>query len=253
MGYLRIKIGLSAAAISVLGYTLAGGAPAQLPTVFLSAFLFIISIYSFNTHTDTVEDYANRRGINSYATSKSGVLVSAACAIAAACMAGALGMLPLLLLLGGGAIGFMYSVLGWKRILHLKNMSIAVGFLLDFLYGVFSGGPLSTAVAAVAIAVFAIIFGMSVLADMRDVHGDRLAGVRTYAALFGIGRARPVVALSFAVAGIMVIASNVPFLLWLVPFLAASTLVAYASSDSGLAHHYMRVGIILVSVIGLFR
>ncbi len=106
-------------------------------------------------------------------------------------------------------IGFAYSYRivptprGWRRLKELyflKNTMSAVGFVITvFLYPLAVLGydvQLLGGLGAVAVLVgFFVLFEISyeILYDMRDLEGDRAAGVPSYPVVHGLTRARQII------------------------------------------------------------
>ena len=160
---------------------------------------FVVNL--LNRVVDLKEDAANRiTGTELVARHKRAVLVVGFGALAISFVATAV-LVPALVpfRVAFHALGFAYNWRllpwpgGWRRIKELafwKNTASATGFMLTvFCYPLATHERLaSVTLATVACAAaFFFLFELSyeVLYDLRDVEGDRLAGVRTWPVIFG--------------------------------------------------------------------
>ena len=197
--------GMSVAALAFLLYDL----PLH-PVLLSSAFLVTFSIYTLNLATDRHEDALNFPERARYFVSEPRLLlaIAAACYLAALAMGGtvALGTLPVLCIPLG--VGLLYSLrIGGTRLKDRfigKNATVSLSWALEaaLLPAVFAFR------APAVLLMFSLIFvkGLinTMLFDLRDVQGDRSAGVRTVPVVLGVAHTRR-----------LLLALNTSLLVWL--------------------------------------
>ncbi len=252
LDYLRIKIGLSASLITLLGYTLNNGLVEYRGIILVAGLFMTIAVYSYNFRTDVEEDKANGRIVNKYGEHNIGAVVSVSLAMIAIFISLSLSIYSLMALIGTGVIGFCYSVFNWKMIPHLKNISIALGFLLVHLFGILAAGNIGVTGIFSSLVIFFVIFGMGLLADLRDVKGDATVGIPTYPVIFGLEKSKLIVEGSFLLVIGLLIVGKIDVMKYLLPFVFCAIIISRTTNNFPLAHHYMRSGVILISMMNIF-
>lgn len=231
----NLLISLSATGVAVSTVVLADFPLDPVPLfIVFAATLFV---YSFNRLTDLAEDAQNvptrATFVEQYGTvllAVGGALYLAATALALATgIPGAPAMaVPLV-------VAVLYSVVGMKRILLVKNLLVGLSWgIIPLGVGVYYQRLLSTdilsmfAFITVALTIAAVVF------DIKDIEGDRAEGIATVPLVVGVGRTKQLAAVGTVVLGASVAALVVGgFLhrqyLLLVPFtgyMAVYTLLA---------------------------
>lgn len=201
----NLLISLSATSVAVSTIVLAEFPLDPVPLFIV--FAVTLFVYSFNRLTDLAEDEQNVPGralfVERYGTilfATGGVLYLVATAIAIATgIPGAPAMIVPL------TVAVLYSVVGVKRILFLKNLLVGLSWgMIPLGVGVYYERLLTldvlftfgfiTAALTIAAAVF----------DIKDIHGDRAEGIRTVPIVAGVERTRQSAAAASALLGLLV-------------------------------------------------
>lgn len=185
------------------------------------AFLVTFSIYTHNKLTDFEEDSVNNPNLVAFVAPRRDVLeVLASVAYAVAVALSLLGgPLALLLTLLPGAVAILYSS-EWlpfektqrlKEVLVVNTASISLAWAMPvaFLPLVFADARYSP-LAGIVLVYFLLHTFVSVeLFNVRDVAGDRQAGVATLPVVFGIARTRHLLyALDVVAIALLAVASS---------------------------------------------
>ena len=156
------------------------------------------------------------------------------------------------------ALGFAYNwplLPGRRRIKELalwKNVASATGFLLTVFAYPLAALPLRPDVGGALVAwaaLFFFLFELSyeVLYDLRDVEGDRLAGVRTWPVLLGpAGGWRVAAGLMLASAGVAALGYGAAALPWRIAVMGVAPLLQLV-----VAAQMVRRGVTARDCIGL--
>jgi 4-hydroxybenzoate polyprenyltransferase len=182
-------VAIGALGTLTFGYVFSGERPWLL--ALLSALdWFVVNL--LNRVVDLEEDAANRiPGTELVARHKRVVII-----IAVAVLLASLWLVPAVVgvRVAFHALGFAYN---WpmlpggvriKQLYFFKNTASATGFLLTCFAMPLAVQPARLEVVTIAVAAaFFFLFELSyeVLYDLRDAHGDRLAGIRSYPAVHG--------------------------------------------------------------------
>lgn len=215
-GFIRLNICISIASLAAIGYLLYSPPGQTLAYVILSAFFGCAGAYAYNNITDTREDLINRKRINHYSDKPAGKLIVALCTLAGLYFALRLSTYSLIAYLSFVTLLISYSWLRIKKYLLIKNIWTALGISQSLLIG-----ALATAHIGIT-QVFAVVFLMaltgSIIADMRDVGGDRKTGVVTLPVELSLTHsAQLVYALSAAIAALILAIGKDKFYI-LLPF-----------------------------------
>lgn len=187
----NLLISVSATSIAIVTILLAGESLTVLPLFIV--FAVTLFVYSFNRLTDLDADQTNvpdraafvrRYGRALFAVGAVLYLVAIAIAVVAGIRGAAALLVPLI-------VAVLYSVVGLQRVLLLKNLIVGfswgliplgVGVYYDILWSrhvLFLFGFV-TIMLTVAAAVF----------DIKDIRGDRAAGIRSVPLVLGVDRTR---------------------------------------------------------------
>ncbi len=177
--FIRPRMATYIAFRALAGYLLFNGAHWEGLAVLLSIFFSNAAIYGYNQLTDAKEDIANKREAPP-PEAKAVIAFSIALGLASSWLLGGVAPYFWLVLL---AIGLLYSLLRVKGIFPLKNFYIALGGALFFLFGASPQATFEPAMYAGALLMAAIAYVSSLQADLRDIVGDRAAGVKTIPAV----------------------------------------------------------------------
>lgn len=188
------------------------------PLVDLSVFCMIFTAYSINRKSDIEEDDVNREfgsrklaervyylGVGSLATG-----------VTAAALAGPLVLAPVLLF---AAVLVIYSVKllpksfrfrRLKEVPFVKNLSVAAAYSMLV---VFSMMAYSSVYWREAALVFWSLLGINVfistvIPDIRDIEGDRAAGIRTLPVILGGSKSRKLL-LGVNTLGLIILAASI--------------------------------------------
>lgn len=213
--FLRFKISLFAAFSATSGYLLFNPLSSDVLLAALSTFLLCATVASYNDITDVKEDSINRKNINPLVYSTKGKVITAACML--------LGLYFSFLLSVFSAAFFImplvafsaYSSFRMKRYLFVKNIYTALASSLVFFIG---AGEFTETAILYYLFVSGFVFIGSVISDIRDLDGDRAAGIRTIPIVFGEDLAKKFVHLSLLIVSILLIVSNLSGFFVLLPF-----------------------------------
>ncbi len=201
----NLLIALAAASVAVSTVLLVGLPLEPLP-VFI-VFAVTLFVYSFNRLADRAEDernvpsraaFVDRYGRPLFAV---GIALYLAAAVAAVFrgVPGAPAMgLPL-------AVAVLYSVVGLKRVLLVKNLLVGIAWgLIPLGVGVYYGRLTAVGVLFLTAFVTAMLTIAAVVFDIKDIEGDRAEGIRTVPVVVGPERARALAAGATALVGTLV-------------------------------------------------
>jgi 4-hydroxybenzoate polyprenyltransferase len=164
-------------------------------------FLLGFSIYNLNRKTDEAEDAINHQDRYRFTKKYEKSLYNAAivgCGFVL--ILGAwYGLLTFLMVLLPLILGVLYSIpclppsTGYRRLKEvpfLKNLIVAIawGVPLTFIPLFVSNMPVSFATVITLIYLCSFVFIASVLPDIRDMEGDKVAGIRTIPTVIGVER-----------------------------------------------------------------
>ena len=187
----NVFISVAATSVAVTTVVLAGLSLEFLPLFVV--FAVTLFVYSFNRLTDLAEDQQNVPGRADFVQRYGGLLLVLGTilylgATVVVFLEGVPGAPAMLLPL---AVAVLYSVVGVKRILLLKNLLVGLAWgLIPLGVGVYYGVLLSTDI----LFMFAFITAMLTIAasvfDIKDIEGDRAEGIRTVPLALGPRRTR---------------------------------------------------------------
>ena len=182
----NLFISLSAASVVVTTIGLAD-LPAD-PRPFVIVFAVTMFVYTVNRFTDLEEDEVNvpQRAAFVRRYGKHWLAFGALCYLAAIALAIAFDVpgvgfmiLPLL-------AAILYSTVGIKRVFLVKNLFVGAAWaLIPLGVGYYFGQPWRFEIIVLTAYVGAMITIAAVIFDIKDVTGDRAAGIRTVPNTFG--------------------------------------------------------------------
>jgi len=187
----NLFISLAAASVAVSTAVLVGLPLDPLP-VFI-VFAVTLFVYSFNRLADRAEDERNvpRRAafVDRYGKTLLGVGIALYLAAGVAAVlrevpgAPAMG-LPL-------AVALLYSVVGLKQVLLVKNLLVGIAWgLIPLGVGVYYGRLTAGGILFMAGFVTVMLTIAAVVFDIKDIEGDRSEGIRTVPIVVGPDRTR---------------------------------------------------------------
>ena len=237
--FVRFRMTAYIASRALIGYLLFNGLGWDALIVFVSAFCSTVAIYGYNQLTDTLEDRANKR--ESPPTEGWRIVILFVFAgFATAWLLG--GVAPYFWLLPLG-VGMLYSKLRIKEIFPLKNIYIALGGGLVFLYG---ASPQMEFVPAmfVGYALMATVaFIVSLEADLRDITGDKKTGVKSIPVVAGKSTGELIAYLAISILAIVTTAMK------LVLFYPLAVLEVPAAYHLGRGAHVKSQTYMIISVM----
>lgn len=225
LGFIRINVCLYTASLAATGYLLFSRPEPVLIYVVLSSFFGCAAAYAYNNTTDLKEDLINRKKLNYFSDKPAGKAIVALCTIAGLSFALQLPVESVLVYFVFTALFVGYSSLRIKKYLLLKNIWTAFGVSQFFLIGLFASG------SAVETAYYTVVFSLaligSIIADMRDVEGDRKIGINTLSVKLGIRFSRLFLYLLYATVAGLILADGMREFYIVLPFSAiAVTLIS---------------------------
>ena len=270
----RFELPFSAGVCVILGELLAlGNIPTgkEMTLGFLSVFLISATSLILNDYFDLESDRINapERPLPAGLVTKRDVMLLSWVVTALGFIAAALlSFQALLVSILAWAVGFLYN---WhfKKTGLLGNLMVSFSVGMTFIFGgIAVGRPFETVVWFFGVLALLINAGEEIAADAMDVEGDRKAGSRSLAVLFGQENA---IRISAAIFFLVIVITFLPFLLgwmeWLyvLPFLFMDGMILFSVIkllDSKMVNRrmYIRriylsasVAILFVIVIRLLR
>jgi len=215
----RFELPLTAGVCVILGELLALG---RFPSVraallgFLSVFLISAAALILNDYFDLESDKINaphRPLPSGLVTGQEVVMLTAGVTVLGLLTSYLLSLEALLLASLVWVVGFLYN---WrfKRAGFWGNLLVSFSVGMTFIFGgIAAGAPFERVVWLFASLSFLVNLGEEIAADAMDVAGDRVAGSRSLAVLYGSEAALKVSAALFL---LVIVVSGLPFLLgWL--------------------------------------
>lgn len=204
----NLLISLSATSVAVSTIVLAD-LPFDILPLFI-VFAVTLFVYSFNRLTDLAEDKQNvpgrvsfveRYGKILFATGGVLYLVATAAAIATGVPGAPAMIVPL-------TVAVLYSVVGVKRILFVKNLLVGLSWgMIPLGVGVYYERLLTVDILFVFGFVTAALTIAAVVFDIKDIEGDRAEGIRTVPIVAGVERTRRSTAGASVLLGLLVAGS----------------------------------------------
>lgn len=216
------------------------------PACIVITFLFGFSIYNLNRKTDEKEDVVNHQDRYRFTKKYEKYLYTAAilgCSFALV-LAAWCGLMTFLIVVLPFVLGILYSIpclppsTGYRRLKEiplLKNLIVAIawGVPLTFISLFITNTSVTLATVISLIFLCSFVFIASVLPDIRDTEGDKIAGIRTIPVIIGAQRTIIVITGVNLIVGISAVIISA---IYLAPaaalVLAVSTLYTHISIQS---------------------
>jgi 4-hydroxybenzoate polyprenyltransferase len=185
-----------------------------MPVCLAIMFILGFSVYNLNRKTDETEDAINHQERYRFTKKYEKSLYIAA--IVGCCLALGLGvwygLATFLMVLLPLVLGILYSIpclppsTGYRRLKEIpfvKNLIVATawGVPLTFIPLLVLNMPVTSATAISLVYLCSFVFIASVLPDVRDMEGDKLAGIRTVPTVIGVERTMTIIRSLNLVAG----------------------------------------------------
>jgi len=235
----RFELPFTAGVCVVLGELLALGkfpTAAQVASGFLSVFFISATSLILNDYFDIESDKINapeRPLPAGLVTKRDVVLLSIVVTMLGFITSSLISLEALAVIILAWVVGFFYN---WrfKKAGIIGNLMVSFSVGMTFIFGgIVIGKPFEKLVWSFAIMVLLINLGEEIAADAIDVEGDRQAGSRSLAVMFGSENALKI---SGAVFLLVIIISALPFLLgwldwiYLFPILLMDAVILYSTS-----------------------
>jgi len=191
--FIKPEIALFITSIAAVGYILFNPLDFTLIYALLTVFFATTAAYICNHFTDKKEDMLNKKRLNLFVVTGAGYVFLAGSVILSFVFSLFLPRGAFILYLALLAGGVFYSISRIKkRVLFLKNIYTATIMTLTFLIGALAGSSTDDVVFFV-VPIYLITLSVSLIGDLRDFFGDRIAGIRTVAVVFGYDVAKKLV------------------------------------------------------------
>jgi 4-hydroxybenzoate polyprenyltransferase len=178
------------------------------PAALFIVFAVTLFVYSFNRLTDIAEDEQNvperasfvqQYGVYLLAVGAVLYLVATAVAIVRGIPGAPAMIVPL-------AVAVLYSVVGLKRILLVKNLLVGLSWgLIPLGVGVYYGVLRSFDILFMFGFITAALTIAAVVFDIKDIAGDRAEGIRSVPVVAGPARTRQLAVVASAFLGALVV------------------------------------------------
>ncbi len=218
--FLRLKIAFGTASFGVIAFLLFNNMGSAIVFPVASIFLLTIAGYSYNSVTDVKEDRTNLGRVNKFAEGAEGKAIAFAFFAGGTAFALFLETVALAAYLAAAFLFWAYSKFRVKKVLLGKNVYIWLLFALVFLIGTNATEPTAVGIAY-SIFFSAFIFVQSIIADLRDVKGDRKAGLKTLPIALGTANAKALLTVFIVAWQVSLLAISPLFFVLFVPFTAA--------------------------------
>ncbi|MEF8813396.1 MAG: UbiA family prenyltransferase [Halovenus sp.] len=203
----NLFISLAATSVAVSTVVLAGLPLEPLPLFIV--FAVTLFVYSFNRLADRAEDERNVPGRAAFVDRYGKPLFAIGiglyiAATVAAVLRGVPGAPAMILPL---TVAVLYSIVGLKRILLVKNLLVGVAWgLIPLGVGVYYSRLMTIDILFMTVFVTVMLTIAAVVFDIKDIEGDRAEGIRTVPIVVGPERTRRLAAGATAVVGVLVAA-----------------------------------------------
>ena len=193
IAFIKPEIALFITSIAAVGYILFNPLDFALAYVILTVFFATTAAYICNHFTDKREDLLNKKRLNPFVPSRIGYVFLVGSVILSFIFSLFLPRGAFILYLALLAGGVFYSISRIKkRVLFLKNIYTAAIMTLTFLIGALAGSSTDDVVFFI-VPIYLITLSVSLIGDLRDFFGDRIAGIKTVAVVFGYDVAKRLV------------------------------------------------------------
>ncbi len=187
--FLRIRIAFYISMITLFGYLLYNSIGQSWVIITIASFFAGIAGYSHNNFFDYEEDKVNKRKT---LKSKYLILVPYCFFFAGLLMIVNHHTHSIVFYSAPVILSWAYSSLRLKKILFLKNLYTSLGIVLIFLFGA-TFELLNKEVLVGACFVFFTILAAAICSDIRDLKGDKKAGVKTLPVVLGVEKTKVII------------------------------------------------------------
>lgn len=195
IGFIRPETSIFIAGMAATGFLLFNPLGVGLFYAFFTVFFLSAFGYSYNYLEDKKEDLLNNRQLNAFVTNGKGSLVAASLLVISIIFSMHLPMTAFWIFLISVPLTIAYSKYRIKEVFLLKNVYTGATMALMFLIGAAAG---HLPFGALAYLPFVFVFGfvINLLGDIRGYHGDKAAGIKTVAVVFGPDATKKLIHLS---------------------------------------------------------
>ncbi len=181
--------------------------------VIFATFAATASMYSLNQLSDREEDMINKKVLNRFVVNGKGFYIVISLLFFGLLFSVLLSMTSFLFLILSVTLGIIYSTLRIKRISSIKNIYAMISISLMFLVGATANSNSINSITTIdLIKVYLVlsiyILIISIMADLRDYDGDRLADIKTIPVMLGYNAGKRVIYLLFILFSILVVIEN---------------------------------------------
>ncbi len=252
MKFIRVHVALTWAAVAMLG-CFAAGTPSEVSaSIFFSTFFIVGATYAYNSTKDGDEDRANKLELHPYIRSGKGGLVCAATFLSGLGAASFAGASVFLFAFACTVIGYAYSALRVKRFVIVKTAYIALSDALLVIWGFVYKMNFSEVAWYYFVSIFSLVFGMSLISDMKDYDGDKAASVPTIPVVFGLHSAKVVSSITMLLPLVLDIRGPGVFLPAL-PFVAFAVVKMLGKCRLHVPLKYARYGMFAIVAVQVVR
>ena len=201
----NLLISVAATSVAVSTMLLAGLSVALLP-VFI-VFAVTLFVYSFNRLTDRAEDARNVPARAAFITRYGRLLLAVGAALYLLAVIGAIaqGVRGAPALIIPFVVAVLYSVIGLKRVLLVKNLLVGLSWgLIPLGVGVYYDVLFTPEILVMFAFITAMLTIAAVVFDIKDIPGDRTEGIQTVPVVFGPRRTRQFAVVASLLVGLSV-------------------------------------------------
>jgi 4-hydroxybenzoate polyprenyltransferase len=201
----NLLISLSATGVAVSTTVLAGLSLAPLPLAIV--FAVTLFVYSFNRLADRSEDARNLPGRAAFVRRYGRGLLAVGAVLYLAAFAVALyrGVTAAPALALPAVVAVLYSVVGLKRVLLVKNLLVGLSWgLIPLGVGVYYDVLWTVDILFMFAFVTAVLTIAAAVFDIKDIEGDRAEGIQTVPVVLGVDRTRHLAAAASLAVGLVV-------------------------------------------------
>lgn len=192
--YIRAPLCIFCTFMASSGYLLNNAHYNGLAFVIPASFFLCAGAYSYNNLTDRKEDVVNRKTDNPYTYNILGKLITATSFVAGFLFCFILSHISIAVYVLAVASSIIYSKFRLKKYILIKNIYTGFGVMLAFLIGA-AASPISNRIIAQYFFLSFFIMILSIISDMRDYKGDKLAGINTIPVRLGFINTKNIVLL----------------------------------------------------------
>jgi len=187
-GFIRIELCFYSIFLAILAYLLFNSVPTSLPSIILITFLICAASFAYNNVIDKKEDRINRGKINYFSKGMIGKFVIISFIILGILISVFLSISAVLFSILFLITSMTYSFFKIKRYLLIKNLYIGIIMNWIFLLGV--NNFITIEILQYWTVIFLMFFTSSILADLRDYKGDKIAGHKTLPIVLGCDKSK---------------------------------------------------------------